>query len=329
MPDDTVTQDTSTQVTDQTGTDTTQQTQKADTLLSQSDSTQQKTAQTDTKQTQDSLLTQQVSLVKPDGTFIDGWKDKLPEELRSEECLNLVTDFNEMVKQFVNQRKAIGKNKIALPTDKSDENEWNAFYEAIGRPKTYTGYTSPEIPDGLSDIFTEERINRAKERAYKLGATPKQFQEYLSGEIQEVTDLIAADDEAQAKATREARLNAEKELRAELGAAYDERMHIANRLITEAIPKEQERIDFIEKYGNDITIIRLLSTIGARMSEHTALIGELTQKTPTDIQQRINAIQNNKDYRNINSSMSKEERQQLTDELNQLYKQLYPAKKTG
>ena len=277
----------------------------------------------------DSVLTEPVSPVKADGTFIEGWKDKLPEELRGEECLNLVPDFNEMVKQFVNQRKAIGKDKVALPTDKSDENEWNVFYEKLGRPKTETGYTIPEIPEELKDIFSEDRINRAKERAFKLGATQKQFKEYLQGEIEEVTQLLQSEDEAQAKATREARLNAEKELRQELGAAYDERMHVANRLITEAIPTEEQRLNFIEKYGNDVTIIRLLSTIGARMSEHTAIIGELTQKTPTDVQQRISTILNNPDYRNINSKMSPDERQHLTDELNQLFKQQYPVKKTG
>ena len=152
MPDDTMTQDTNTQTSDQTA-DTQQTSQDTGTLLSESDSSQQKTDQQ--TQTQDTVLTEPVSVLKPDMTFIDNWKDKLPEEFRNEECLELIknsdgkADFNEMVKQFVNQRKAIGKNKVAIPTDKSDENEWNSFYEAIGRPKTHMGYNAPEIPEEL------------------------------------------------------------------------------------------------------------------------------------------------------------------------------------
>lgn len=275
------------------------------------------------------ILTEPVSPVKADGTFIEGWKDRLPDEIKNEECLNLVTDFPEMVKQFVNQRKAIGKNKIAVPTDKSDENEWNLFYEAIGRPKTETGYTNPEIPEELQDIFTEDKLIRARERAYALGATQKQYAEYLKGEMEEVVQTLQNQDEFEAKANREARLNAEKELRAELGAAYDERMHAAQRIITEAIPKESDRLTFIEKYGNDSTIIRLLSTIGARMSEHSTMIAELTQKTPTELQSQIKTLENDPRFRSINSDMTKEERQQRTEELRGLYKKLYPAKKTG
>ena len=137
------------------------------------------------------------------------------------------------------------------------------------------------------------------------------------------------ENEIEIKEIRVARENAEKELRNEFGMAYDERMHAAKRIITEGFKTETERLEFITKYGNDVSVIRLLSNIGARMSEHTALIGELTNKVPTEIQGRIKEIQNNKDYMNMNSGMSQEERQGLTDELNQLYKQLYPAKKTG
>jgi len=272
------------------------------------------------------LLTEPVSVVKADGTFIEGWKDKLPEELRSEPSLDLVTDFNSMVKQFVNQRKAIGKNKVAVPTDKSDESEWNAFYDAIGRPKSADNYTTPEIPEELSDIYNENAIKSAKDFAFKIGATQKQFNDYIAFDVASKQATIAEQDEYEAKQLEIARQDAEKALRTEFGMAYDERMHVAQRLITEAIAKETDRLDFIKKHGNDVSVIKLLSNIGARMSEDKAVIAELTQKTPTEVQTRINEIQNNKDYMNKYSDMSASERQQLTDELNQLYKQLHPPK---
>ena len=277
----------------------------------------------------ETVLTQPISLVKPDGSFIENWQDKLPDDIKAEECLKLVPNFNEMVKQFVNQRKAIGKNKVALPNDKSDEKEWDAFFTAIGRPKSADNYTTPETPKELGDIYNDDAIKAAKEFAFKIGATQKQFNDYVAFDVAQKSALLAEQDEFEIKAIRVAKENAEKELRKEFGMTYDERVHAANRIITEGFKTDTERMEFIEKYGNDVSVIRLLSNVGARMSEHTALIGELTHKVPTEIQGRISEIQKNPNYMNVNSGMSQEERQHLTDELNQLYKQLYPAKKTG
>lgn len=305
---------------DQTQTDDTQ-----DTTLLES-ATEDKQTQQDT-QTQDTVLTQKVSPVKPDGTFIENWKDLLPEELRSEKALETVTDFNNAIKQLVHHKKMVGKNKVAVPTDKSDENEWNAFYEAIGRPKSADDYTTPETPEELSDIYNETTMKAAKDFAFKIGATQKQFNDYIAFDVASKQAVIAEHNELEAKELERKRQDSEKTLRTEFGMAYDERMHVAQRLITEAIDKESERLEFIKEYGNDVPVIKLLSNIGARMSEHTALIAELTQKTPKEVQERINAIQNNPDYMNPYSEMTKEERQQLTDELSQLYKQLSPTKK--
>jgi len=273
------------------------------------------------------VLTSQVSPVKPDGTFIDDWRDFLPEEIRKDTSLDVIKTLPDMAKRMVSAVKMIGKNKIALPTDKSKPEEWDAFYRAIGRPEKEEAYSNPEIPEELKDIFTTDRLERAKKRAFALAATQKQFDDFIKGEIEEVVQTIKDSEEAEAKAKRETRLNAEKELRQELGAAYDERMHIANRVITEAITKEAERVEFTEKYGDDVSIIRLLSNIGSRMSEHTALIAELTQKTPTEIQTRIAQLNATPGYLQLNSAMTKEDRQRITDELRELNKQLYPANK--
>jgi len=310
-----------TETTDQT----TEPTNQTGTLLSDSDGTGQPSGQP-TDQPAETVLTQQVSPVKADGSFIDGWKDRLPEELRNEECLNLVNDFPEMVRQFVNQRKAIGKPKVALPNEKSDESEWNSFYEAIGRPKTETGYKDPDIPEEFSEIYNESALTEAKKFAYSIGATQKQYESYIKFEMARAQALMEADDEAQLKAARQAKADAEKTLRTEFGTAFAERMHIANRLITEALPKESERLEFIEHYGNDVSIIRLLSNVGARMSEHSALIAELTEKTPTQVEQQIKKLESDPRYRNLNSDMTQDERQRVSNELRELYKKLHPAR---
>ena len=267
------------------------------------------------------ILTTPVSPVKTDGTFIENWRDTLPEEIRKEECLNLVKDFPEMARQFVNQRKAIGKDKITVPNEKSRPDEWTEFYSAIGRPKTEGDY-QVQVPEDLKEIFDSNRIEAARKTAFSLGATQKQFEAYMKNEIEQVSQLLANED----KLEDEARGNAEKNLRKEFGAAYDERVHISNRLIAEAFPKEEERMKFLEEFGNSPTFIRFASRIGARMSEHTALIGELTQKTPNEAQAKIKELQATSGYNELSGKITQEERQRITDEIRDLYKQVYPAK---
>jgi len=314
--------DVSTDTADQTmQTDTTQDSAQntdsaqTDTILSNSDSKQTQTQQAD----KDTLLTSPVSPVKPDGTFVENWRDMLPDEIKNEKSLDTVTDFNNAMKQLVNHKKMVGKDKVAIPSDKSDEAEWNEFYSRIGRPSTKEDYTIPEIPEDLSEIFTDDKLSRAKEIAFRIGATQKQFDEYLKDEVEQTQNLI----QSQISMEQKARADAEKSLRAELGAAYDERMHVANRLIAEAFPVEEQKMQFLEKFGNDVDFIRFASLVGSRMAEHTTLIGKLTQRTPNEVQKRITELKATPGYLQINSDMTKEQRAQITEELRDLNKQLY------
>lgn len=269
-------------------------------------------------------------LVGPDGKFTENWRQALPEDIRDEPMWETVQDLPNMAKQFVNQRKAIGKNKIVVPDEKSKPEDWNAFYDALGRPKTADDY-KVDIPKELSDVFTDDRVKAAKQRAHQLGITDKQFAEYMQGEITEAARQV----EQQAQQRQQERQNAEQALRQEFGGAYEQRMHVANRLITEAMPNEEERMAFLERYGNDPTIIRLASTVGSRLTESKAMVAELTQKTPQEAQKRIRELQNTPGYlspggqyqtpEGRRENLSAEQRESITNEIRELYKQINPA----
>lgn len=271
---------------------------------------------------QQPILSEPISVVKPDGTFIEGWRDKLPEEFRNEKCLDTVTDFNNAIKQLVSHKKMVGKDKIALPNDKSTPQEWEAFYASIGRPVTLEEYKGPDVPEDLKEIFDDNRIAAMKKTAFELGATQKQFDAYLRNEVEQVTLLLAEED----KLDLQTRQDSEKALRTEFGAAYDERIHVANRLIAEAFTNEEQKMDFLEKFGSDTDFIRFASRIGSKLGEHTALIAQLTQKTTSEVQKRISELQNTKGYMTMDNTLTKEQRQAITEELRELNLQLQPRK---
>lgn len=280
------------------------------------------TKETATETPAKTLVETPVAIMKPDGTFIDGWQqhDLVPEEFRKEECLKPVKSFPNAIKQIVNQSRMIGKNKIAIPTDKSKPEEWDAYWEAGGRPKTPDDY-QVEIPPDLADLYSKERLQATKELAHKLGVNQKQFAEYMAFEMGQAVQLL----DEQEKADAQARKDAETKLRTDFGAAYDERMHVAKRLIAEAIPREEERMEFLQKYGNDPLFIRFASTIGARMAESKALIAQITTNTPGEAMAQIKKLEATPGYMALSSTMSQEEREGITKQIRELYKEAYPA----
>lgn len=278
-------------------------------------------ADTDTGGQADDLISSSTgAIVNPDGTFSESWREALPEDLRDEDCWNTVTDFKNMAKQFVNQRKAIGKNKIPVPSEKSSQDEWDAFYDAIGRPKTPDDY-KVEVPEELGELFDEDHLKQAKDMAHKMGITDSQFKAYMQFEMDRAQQLL----QEEAEMAKRARDEGESTLRREFGQAYHDRMASAKQLINDAITDPERRQEFLGKFGNDVDFIRFASTIGNRLSESSAQIAELRQDTPNEALKKIKELQNTPGYMSTDrEAMNQEQRQAITHEINELYKVAYP-----
>ena len=262
------------------------------------------------------------AMVNHDGTFADTWLDSLPENLRAEECLgkDVVPDFQNMVKQFVNQRKAIGKEKIVVPNEKSTPEEWAEFHAAGGRPDTAGDY-KVEIPEEMKDVFTDASMADAKKMAHELGISQGQFEGYMNHQFAQA----AATQTEQARIEKENKDGAEAELRTEFGGAYDTRMAAANRVIAEAIPDAEKQALFLQKFGNEPDFVRFASTVGLRLVEHSALKAALTQDAPGDAVKKISSLEQTKGYMDTSSEdMTREERQSITDEILRLRRIQYP-----
>ena len=253
-------------------------------------------------------------IVNNDGTFGENWRNVLPEDIREEECWDVVTDFGNLAKQFVNQRKAIGKDKVVLPGANATPEEKSAFYDSIGRPKTPQDY-KVDIPEEMSEFYTPEVVAEQAKLAHEIGATNEQFAAYMQKSMEHDAQLIQQQDEAQRQATQAA----EDVLRKEFGAAYDQRIHVANRLVSEALPNEEAQMAFIEKFGADPDFIRFASVVGSRLVESKALVAELSTDTPGEAQKKIDSLMAAPGYMDINDKvMSASERQSITDQILEL-----------
>jgi hypothetical protein len=259
-------------------------------------------------------------IINPDGTFTEKWRDSLPEEIRGEKCLDTVTDFPNAIKQLVHHKKMVGANKVALPTEKSTPAEWDAFYAAVGRPQTEGDYQA-EIPEDMKSLYTDERLAAIRKRAFTAGATQKQFATFLQEDLAASSQLLQDLDQAEQRQKDEDVLALKKEF----GAAYDERMHVANRLIAETFGNnETGKLAFLAKYGADPDMVRFASAVGAKMVEHKGLIAQLTTNTPGEALAKINELRATKGYLQMSSEMPREERDGITAKIREYTKQAYP-----
>ncbi len=79
-----------------------------------------------------------------------GWRAALKAELRDHEELKEIKDVNDLAVRFIDVN---GRAKAAItkPGDKATQEELNAYYEALGRPKTKDGYRFDftKLPEGM------------------------------------------------------------------------------------------------------------------------------------------------------------------------------------
>ncbi|MBE3142928.1 MAG: hypothetical protein IMZ61_03275 [Planctomycetes bacterium] len=176
-----------------------------------------------------------------DGSFQEGWKNGLPEEIRNELCLDAAPNIPEMAKQLVLAQKMIGKNKVALPTDKSTPAEIEAFQLALGRPKTKAEYKIA-APQGLEDFFDAGLVEQARDMAFTNGFNQKQMDALVKFRTAEIELGVKAAKEAEEAAFAEA----EKIITEEAGEALDEQRHFADMLIANECPDEEKKAKLLE-----------------------------------------------------------------------------------
>ena len=170
--------------------------------------------------------TSPVSFVGSDGKFTENWRSALPEEIRNEKYFDSFKDLPGLAKTAYHASKLVGADKIVRPTDKSTPEEWDAYYTAGGRPKDAAGYQL-EPPPEIKDYIIPERMTQARDVLHKAGLNQKQVNDIFGLYSNWLKDDVKnmGDNQVLAKKT------AEDSLRTKWGTQYDERLHMANRII--------------------------------------------------------------------------------------------------
>jgi hypothetical protein len=211
-------------------------------------------------------------LVGSDGKFIDGWQKHLPEEIRDEPTLKIYPDLASAMKGLVSTKKMVGANKVAIPSKDATQADWDAFYEAAGRPKAQNEYKW-NTRDELKDSIDGKLLETVAEKFHKSGYNQKQ----VDAAYEVYQDMII-EGQKQLEAQKAQELaNAETTLKEKWGTAYEQRLHLANRMIAENAGENQEAL--LGMVGNNPVVADFLANIAKKFMEHKVPIGDAITDT--------------------------------------------------
>lgn len=152
----------------------------------------------------------------------EDWRVAIPEEIRSHRSLSTIPDVGALAKSYVHAQQMIGADKVVVPSDGATDEQWNEFYEKIGRPADPGQY---EIQSSDGDI--PEMVDWYRQTAHELGLNNRQ-----AGELFARYNEFAQNMNASGEVNREQFVaQAEADLRAEFGPAFEERIENGRAIV--------------------------------------------------------------------------------------------------
>ena len=185
------------------------------------------------------------------------WWETLPDELKNEPTVQKYKSVEEAIKGLVNATKLIGRDKVPVPKPDAPKEEWDAFYQAIGRPDTPDGY---EIQYEGAD---EEILNSFKQAAHEAGLTPQQVQKIADFWKQTEGQLV----EKYEQLAQQQQMQTVQQLQKEWGSKFNAELDTAKKAVRALCDDETIQLLNSTGLGNDVRIVKLFNKLGKMLTE--------------------------------------------------------------
>jgi hypothetical protein len=183
----------------------------------------------------------------------EDWRSLLPEEIKSAKSLESIKTVEDLAKGYVNAQSLIGKRFEDMTPDQMD-----AYFNKKGRPEAPDGY-GLEISDGMD----KDLVDWFKQTAHKQGL-PKEAAEGLFKEWNTRMEDLNTKMQAEQQLRQAEELKA---LKRDFGAAYDERVELANRALTEIGGDELVKAINDSGMGTSPALVKALAKVGMMLDE--------------------------------------------------------------
>lgn len=219
-------------------------------------------------------------------TQTDTWVNSLSEEYRNHPSIQKFTDPNGLAKSYLSLESMMGQEKIPVPKGADDTNAWGMYRKAFNVPENADGYNIKI--EGVED----DKLGSLKELFHKHNISQEAAQDLTNAHLDGVKDLFAHQDQLRQVAME----NATAELKKDWGLKYEENLKTARNFLEKMAGNEEDYKYFEGVIGNDAKFIKLLSKMGASISEGSlggfeAQTGGFV-KTPAEAKAELDAILN-------------------------------------
>jgi len=253
------------------------------------------------------------------------WRSGLPEDIAGDPSLADIKDVGSLAKSYVHAQRMVGRDKVSIPQDGANEDEWNSFYDRLGRPEKYEinkdAVTFPE------NFPVQDNIENLQESLLTLyhgaGLTNDQANKVHSGLLKQ---LVNDFEEAQSLTdTRSSEWKAQ--LEKDFGRAYDQQVDYAQRAAREF--GGDEIINFLEEtgLGDNPLLVKMFAKIGSQMTESTAKDGANANNfalTPNAARQEIARLQRDSVFMQQYSSTDLDGHKEAIEKMQSLFEYAYP-----
>ena len=214
------------------------------------------------------------------------WKVSLSDDVKADKSLENIKDINALAKSYIHAQKMVGSDKIPVPNKYATEDDWNAVYEKLGRPKTADGYKFDLPQDKQVD---EVSLKEFSSQAHKLGLLPSQAQGMVKF-YNEITAKSLQDADSKALTARE---TSSTELKKEWGQAFEQKISQAASLAKSVGATELFNANMADgtKLGDHPVMIKAFAELANKMGEDSIVQASgPTYLTPNQIEKQIGEL---------------------------------------
>lgn len=205
------------------------------------------------------------------------WREGIPEDIRNDPNFAKYETAEGFYKGHLSLVKMLGSDKIAIPKE-GDEEGWSRAYKALGAPDTPDayGFKAPEkIPDGMQ--YNPDLDKRIAGIFHGAKLNPQQAAKVREGLLEVVGQGATESLDASKKADADRQIaiqQGEQALKAEWGAAYEQRGRAAGAAINKFLSPETIAALDAAGLANNPAIIKDMYSLGVKMVGEKDLIGE-------------------------------------------------------
>ncbi len=201
----------------------------------------------------------QETFIDADGKLLPGWKEYYVEEnLRTDKVYDTFSDIRGGLNMLGNLQNMIGKKGVIIPGEASPETEWDNYFREKGRPDTKDLYEM-KIPDDLLEVYDAGLVTEARDMFFELGYNQKEVDRMWAFEEKRIRAAVEGQNQKQLEVDNAF---------AEWGAANEDKMHWANRMIAENCNDEEHKTALLESLDNNVAFAELLFNVSGKFKEH-------------------------------------------------------------